>query len=255
MFFVLSKTLNYLTMPLVIICILLLLSFLLKSKIWKARLFKIALGLLWFFTNDFIANEVVRAWEIPATPFANIKKKYEYGIVLTGVGKSEMEPADRVYLGRGADRVTHTLQLYKLGIIKKILIAGGNGKLTKVQKQEADVLADVFKLIGAPDSVLVIENNSRNTHETAVEFNKRFKGTIKPEQCILVTSSFHMRRSIACFIHEGWTMDTFSTDFLSHNRKFSFDTLFIPKEEALGNWQIIIREWVGMVAYKLAGYI
>jgi uncharacterized SAM-binding protein YcdF (DUF218 family) len=256
MFFFLSKTLSYVTMPLVIICALLLLSiFLRKSSKWKSRCLKIGIGLLFFFTNDFINNEVVRWWEIPATPIASIQKKYEYGILLTGVARSEMEPDDRIYLGRGGDRVTQTLQLYRLGIIKKIVVSGGNGKLNEVKKQEADVLLDLLVIMGVPPSDILIENKSRNTHESAMEVNKLFHDQIKPEESVLITSAFHMRRSQACFAKQGWAMDGFSTDFISHKRKFTPDALFIPKEEAMGNWHILVKEWTGMVAYKLMGYI
>ncbi len=243
-------------MPLVIISLLLLLAvFLKKSSRWKSRCLKIGIGLLFFFTNDFINNEVVKWWEIPATPLSSIQKKYEYGILLTGVARSEMEPDDRIYLGRGADRVTQTLQLYKLGIIKKILVSGGNGKLKEVKRQEADVLADLLILMGIPQSDIVTENTSRNTHESAMEVNRLFHDQIKPTECVLITSAFHIRRSKACFAKQGWRMDVFSTDFISHPRKFHFDTLIVPKEEAMGNWHILVREWTGMIAYKLVGYI
>ncbi len=243
-------------MPLVIISVLLLFAiFLRKQSKWKSRCLKVGIGLFFFFTNNFVTNEVVKWWEIPATPYASMQKKYEYGILLTGVARSEMEPDDRIYLGRGGDRVMQTLQLYKLGFIKKILISGGNGKLKEVKKQEADVLADLLLLMGIPQTDILIENKSRNTHESAVEVNKLFRDQIKPEECILITSAFHMRRSRACFIKEGWNVDTFSTDFISHPRRFSPDETIIPQEEALGNWHILVREWTGMIAYKLMGYV
>ncbi len=125
MFFTLSKTLGYLTQPIVIVCLFLVASVFIKSPIWKKWFFRAGLGLLLFFSNDFIANETMALWEIKPTPFASITKQYEYGILLTGVTKSQMEPKDRVYFQRGADRVTHSMQLYKLGIIKKILVSGG----------------------------------------------------------------------------------------------------------------------------------
>jgi uncharacterized SAM-binding protein YcdF (DUF218 family) len=255
MFFILSKTLNYLAQPLTIICIFLLLSIFLKAKKWKTWCFRIFIVSLFFFSNDFICNEVVRWWEIPATPFASIEKKYEYGIVLTGVTKSEMEPDDRIYIGRGADRVTHTLQLYKLGIIKKILISGGNGKLKAIKQQEADALSELMQMLGVPSADILIENKSRNTHESAVEVDSLYRNKIDPKDCLLITSAFHMRRSKACFAKQGWDVDVFSVDFVSHKRRFTPDSLFIPKEEALGIWQILIREWIGMIAYKLGGYI
>jgi uncharacterized SAM-binding protein YcdF (DUF218 family) len=255
MFFILSKTLNYLTMPLVIICILFLLSWLLKSKKYKGLLSKIGFGLLLLFSNDFITNEVIRLWELPATPFQKIKKEYAIGILLTGVTKGNMTPDDRVYFQRGADRVTHTLQLYRLGIIKKILISGGSGSLTERRAQEADEIAEALKLMGVPDQDLIIENESRNTHESAVAIKKMLKDSMSSSECLLITSAFHMRRSRACFTKIDWPCDTFTTDFLIHERKFTPDVLFIPRVESLLIWHTMIREWVGMVAYKLSGYI
>jgi vancomycin permeability regulator SanA len=168
-FFILSKTLNYFTMLMVLICGIFLLSVILRNAKWKKRTFWIAFGFLFFFSNDFIANEVMMAWEIEATPFQNIKRRYELGIVLTGVTSGFREPADRVYFQKGADRVTHAVQLYKEGYIKKILISGGSGKLVDVVIREADELKKAFLLMGVPEADLLIENQSRNTYESAIE--------------------------------------------------------------------------------------
>lgn len=255
MFFILSKTLNYLTMPLVIVCLLLLASAITRSKRWKPRFFRIGLLLLLFFTNDFIANEVLKRWEIPATPIASINRKYDLAIILTGVTKSNMKPDDRVYFQRGADRVTHTVQLYKLGIVKKILVSGGDGNLIERGRKEADEISDALQLMGVPREDILIENQSKNTNESASAVAAMLEKSYRPDQCLLITSAFHMRRSLACFKKVGWAMDTYSTDFITHERKFTPDTLIIPRIDGLIMWNTLIKEWTGMFAYKLAGYI
>ncbi len=255
MFFFLSKTISFLTMPLFIICVLLLLSVFLRSVRWKYWLLRAGIALLLFCSNDFIVNEFMRAWEVPPTPFAEIKKHYRWGILLSGVTKSEMEPKDRVYLTQGADRVTHTFQLYKEGFIEKILVSGGSGSLVDTGKREADEIASVLVMMGAKPEDIITENNSRNTHESALEVKSLLAGQSNPGECLLITSSFHMRRSAACFRRVGWPLDTFSTNFLSHKRKFTIDVLLIPKLEALGAWHVLIKEWVGYVAYAIAGYV
>jgi uncharacterized SAM-binding protein YcdF (DUF218 family) len=255
MFFFLSKTLNYLTMPLVIICLLLLAGLMIKSAQWKRRLYKTGLVLLLFFSNDFLSNEVVRIWELPATPYAAIPRTYAVGILLTGVTKGNMTPDDRIYFQRGADRVTHSLQLYKLGIIKKIVVSGGSGMLTERTRKEADEISDALLLMGVPAQDILIENQSRNTHESAQAVKHLLEGTYTPDDCLLITSAFHMRRSRACFKKVDWPTATFSVDFLHHERKFTPDVLFVPKIEALHIWSTLIREWVGMIAYKVSGYI
>ncbi|MBS1559190.1 MAG: YdcF family protein [Bacteroidetes bacterium] len=254
MFFILSKILVYAIMPMTIICGLFVWSAFTKKQPRKTRLFYAALVLLLFFSNDFIANEMMRQWEIPFTPYSQIKKKYTYAVVLTGVTKHEPGFHDRVFFNRGADRVTHTVQLYKLGIIKKILVSGGSGRLTSLDRKEADEVEEALLLMGVKSEDILKEGLSRNTHESAVAVKKMLQGLTTPADCLLVTSSYHMRRAAACFVKAGWPVDTFTVDFLSHPRNFYFDTLFIPKTEAIGNWQMIIRELVGLLSYKLAGY-
>jgi len=255
MFFFLSKTLSYLLKPLVIITGLFVLSWTLKNPKWKKRLFITAISLLLFFSNDFIANEVMRAWEIRLTRFDDIKKKYEYGILLCGVAKIEVEPRDRVYIGAAADRVNHTLELYKRGFIRKILISGGSGRLFNVDEKEADQLSSLLQIMGVPREDILIENLSRNTHESAVEVQKMLAGITTRDQCILITSAFHMRRSIACFNKVGWSTDHFCADIWSHNRNFYPDTLIVPKTEAIAVWNLLLKEWMGYISYSLVGYI
>lgn len=255
MFFLLSKTLSYLTIPIVVISILLILGVALRNAVWRKRCLISSISLLLFMSNGFIVNEVARLWELPATPLETIQKKYEFGIVLTGVTKMNIEPYDRVYFGRGADRFTHTVQLYNAGIIQKIIISGGSGHLMNIRRQEADDLASAFQMVGVPLSDILIENKSKNTYESAQEVKRLFGDQLQSGNALLITSAYHMRRSRACFAKAGLEIDTFSTDFISQERRFTPDALIIPSAEALVTWQTLIHEWMGMIAYKVAGYI
>lgn len=210
--------------------------------------------MLLFFSNEFIANELMLAWELPATPYQSIQKKYEWGILLSGVAKAEMKPDDRVYFHRGADRVVHTVQLYKLGLIKKVLVSGGSGRLLDIGEKESNDLAEAMILMGVDPKDIVIENESRNTHESAVAV-KMILEHIQPSECLLITSGYHMRRSLGCFRKVNLPIDSFSADFLSHPRSYTFDTLLIPKIDAMLIWQHLIKETVGYLSYKVVGYI
>ncbi|MCU0419089.1 MAG: YdcF family protein [Cyclobacteriaceae bacterium] len=235
-----------------IVALVLISSFFIRR--WR-RALRVAAGvLLYFFCNDFIANEVMTAWEVEETPWSTMNKTYEWGIVLTGVTRLDTEPRDRVHFARGADRVVHTVQLYKKGIIKNVLISGGSGRLIRNEVREADELYEVFVLLGVDSAHLRVENESRNTAESARAVPHLLPG-VTPRDCLLITSAFHMRRSLACFAKQGWPMDAFSTDKRTHRRLFKPDVLFIPSYEAIGLWQSLLKEWTGMLAYKLAGYI
>jgi uncharacterized SAM-binding protein YcdF (DUF218 family) len=256
MFFVLSKTLGYLAQPFTVICVLLIVSVLIKNSKWKKWTFWFAFTLLIVFSNDFIANEVMQAWEVKTKPF-NTMRKYKLAIVLTGATQADLEPNDRVYFHKGVDRVVHTVQLYKLGLIEKILISGGTGRLvTSKDAPEADKFKSAMMLMGVPEDVIMIENETRNTAESAIEVQKLLQQlNYNADDCLLVTSAFHMRRSLACYRKVGLNIESFTTDFYSHQRNFYPDSLFIPKLDAIIIWHKLTKEWAGLLAYKFAGYI
>jgi uncharacterized SAM-binding protein YcdF (DUF218 family) len=256
MFFFLSKILGYFTQPFTVICFVLIASVIVRNVKWKKRLFWTGFISLLFFSNEFISNEVMQAWELKATPYSDIKKQYELGIVLTGSTIPGLTPNDRVYFHRGADRVTHTVQLYKLGHIKKILISGGIGAIIERDEPEANKFRKVMVMMGVPDSLIVIESKTRNTGESAVAVKAMLDSmNVKDDDCLLITSAFHMRRSLACYRKQGLMMNSFTTDFYSYDTPYYPDAFIVPQVDALLRWNKLFKEWIGIVAYKFAGYI
>jgi uncharacterized SAM-binding protein YcdF (DUF218 family) len=253
MFFILSKTLYYITMPIVWITFILLFALITKNQKRRKRSLLIAFVLLLFFSNGFIINEFFTLWEKDAISIAQTKN-YEWGIVLTGVTNTEKSSEGRVWFDKGADRVLHTVQLYKLGKIKKILITGGSGHLVSKKDAEANQLKEVFLYCGIPNADIVLENKSRNTHENALFTKQKIDSIGIKEKSLLITSAFHMRRSLGCFEKEGVNVDEFPVDYYTHDRKYSPDALIIPSEKAMYKWSILIHEVLGYVMYKLVGY-
>jgi uncharacterized SAM-binding protein YcdF (DUF218 family) len=256
MFFFFSKILGYFAQPFTVICFLLIGSVIVRNAKWKKRLFWTAFIAILFFSNEFIANEAMQAWEIEATPFSEIKKQYEFAIVLTGSTISGLTPKDRVYFHRGADRVTHTVQLYKLGLVRKILISGGVGTIIEHDEPEANKFKKAMVMMGIPDSSILIENQTRNTAESAAAIKPMLDSIhVKASDCVLVTSAFHMRRSLACYHKQGLMVGSFTTDFYSYDSPYYIDAFIIPQVDAMMKWNRLCKEWIGIVAYKFAGYI
>ncbi len=253
MFFVLSKTAFYLLMPMTWIVGLLVFATVTKNEKWRKLSLKTVLILLLVFGNNFLVNYAINWWEIPATPIARLPQRYDVAVILTGVTDTERKPNDRVYFHKGADRVLHPLQLFKMGWVKHILISGGSGNLIGSKESEAEEIAYILKIAGVPDSCITLENKSRNTHENASFSGNILKKKFPRKSYLLVTSAFHMRRAEACFRQAGVPVTVFSTDFYSHPPKFTPDQFF-PTEGALGKWSTIWHEWIGYITYRLMGY-
>lgn len=255
MFFILSKTIDFLAMPFTWVIGLVVAAALIRNLKWKQRLLWTAVALLIFFSNTFVSNEVMRAWEVSTVPYDEMKP-HALGIVLTGATMPNRFPDDRVYFAKGADRVTHTVQLYKLGLLSRILISGGSGRLVTEEEPEANKFKKAMVMMGVPDSVIMLENLTRNTFESAVAVKPMLDSLhITGEDCLLITSAFHMRRSLACYRKAGLDIQPFTTDFYANPRSLYPDALFIPRMDAFVIWQKLMKEWVGLLAYKAAGYI
>jgi len=142
-----------------------------------------------------------------------------------------------------------------MGLIRSIIVSGGSGRLIDTGFREADELASFLMMSGVPTEDIIIENRSRNTHDSALEVAALLQKTIGPARLLLITSGYHLRRASGCFKKVGVPVDLFSTNPLASDDYTTLDMFIIPKVEAMGIWQALFKEWAGMAAYKIAGYI
>jgi len=256
MFFVLSKILGYFIKPFNLILISLVLSFFIKSEKWKKRFKWIALILFLVFSNGIILNECLMLWEKPAISISDLDDDYEVAVVLGGTTDVDREPNDRLFFHKGADRVTHALNLYHTGKVKKILFTGGNARLFENPDRDNSPIYDFYVMCGVSPEDILIESSSRNTRENAFFVKDMVSKNAKSGKVILITSAFHMRRAEGCFRKVGIDVTGFSTDFSTALPKdrFGFDGL-LPSASVLDSWNFLIKEWIGYTVYWIVGYI
>jgi uncharacterized SAM-binding protein YcdF (DUF218 family) len=226
-----------------------------KGK-WKRSFLVVALFLSYTFTNMYLADRLMYWWEDPVSSFEDLNQ-YELGVVLTGLALTDRQPADRVYFARGADRITLAHRLYTDGIIKKILVTGGTGRINdEFVYPEANALYMYLRQVGVPDEDIILETEARNTYENAVFAAEIIQNRFREKPVLLITSAFHMRRARACFEKQELEFDTFAGDFYARGRrKYGLSDFVVPQQEALMLWTKLFKEWIGMIAYKAAGYI
>lgn len=254
MFFVLSKVLAIFVRPITWIIVLLLWAHFSKKPKRKKSFFIAAVVLLIFFSNQYISNRVMLWWEPAPVPIATMDT-YDVGIVFSGVTKGGKSPRDRVYFNRGADRITHTLQLYREGKIKNILVSGGLGFQQVSGSVAAERLRNFLLMAGVPDSVIVVEPDAVNTYENAVKASKILNEQFPDQKYLLITSAFHMKRSSMCLRKQGVEFDEFPAGFRSNRSTMNFDDLLIPTAESIERWEKIAKELAGIVTYKVMGYL
>ncbi|MEN0046977.1 MAG: YdcF family protein [Bacteroidota bacterium] len=255
MFFLFSKILNFLINPLVWILAAMIYALWTKKASRRKKGLWIATGLFLFFSNEFLSNQLLHWWEKDTITADQIQQgEYDVAIILGGYGDAYAIPDDRFNFAKSANRFTQTYELYRAGKIKRILLTGGKSDIWQSNESESILARDLLLRLGVPDSTIILEPNARNTRENAL-FTKEILDSIKYENCLLVTSAFHMKRAKACYDKVSLTYTPYAVDYRARRSPKSLKYYLVPDGSSFGVWQMLIKEWMGYVVYRFAGYV
>ncbi|WP_428664995.1 YdcF family protein [Runella sp.] len=254
MFYILSKTIDVFLMPLTMVCMAFLYAILTKNRARSRKVLISTLVGLYLVSNPILVNELLKWWELKPL---DRESTYEVGVVLTGgIIKSYHRPSKYIWFSKSGDRALQAFELYKRGRIKKIIISGGEGSLrgSKVNNSENEGIRQYLIDSGVAAADIIQDSLSLNTRQNAINTAKILKEQFKTNKCVVITSAFHMRRSIGCFNKEGITVVPWPGHYLQENSILWFDKLF-PSEDALAYFYLVWHEMIGYVVYKMVGYI
>lgn len=250
--FVLLKLLLPLFRPLVWIMAAFLLGLLTRNARRKRLAFRVAFGLLLFFTNPFIITRLLYAYETSPVQLAP-SQKFTTGILLGGL--VSYSPGDNTgYFNNVSDRFIQTALLYKKGHINNIIVAAGNGYITQNNFREADFIKAHLVQLGIPAGKIYTDALSRNTLENAVNAKRLSNSARVTGPYLLISSALHLPRAAMAFRKAGINPALYPCDFLgrSSGNNFLEDTL-LPSSLALSRWESLIKEWVGTAVYSITG--
>jgi len=226
-----------------------------KSK--RKKIFTGAgLLIILIFGNSFILDEVVRQYEIEAI-ILDDTNHYEYGIVLSGMTRWDSQ-LKRVNFHGNVGRLLQALPLHENGIVDSLIFSGGDGSAFQSDIKEAVALVNYLNSINYNTTKIILEPNSKNTHENALFTVKTLEKqgvNLRSKNVLLITSALHMKRSLACFEKEGISCTPYVTSRIAGPRKYVFDHLFIPNSEAMHGWKALLHELIGFAIYSLMSYI
>lgn len=155
-----------------------------------------------------------------------------------------------------ADRLWEAVRLWRNGTIEKILITGDGTSIVQPDGTSTEKLfLQYMEEMGIPQKVFILEKQALNTRQNTLftaEILK--KENIKGEECLLITSATHMKRSLACFKKTGIHPDYFPVNTYDTPKIINHRT-FYPQWEAAIEWQELMNEWIGDRVYQIMGYI
>jgi uncharacterized SAM-binding protein YcdF (DUF218 family) len=174
-------------------------------------------------------------------------------IVLGGVEDA------RVATGRGthamneaAERLTETVALARRFPDARIVFTGGATEILRAPTIGADAAGNVLKDFGLDrDGRLMLERKARNTWENAV-YSKALVSPEPGERWLLVTSAWHMPRSMGIFRKAGFAVEPWPVDYRTAGPDDAW-RLFDAPSEGLRRLETAVHEWIGLAAYWLLG--
>jgi uncharacterized SAM-binding protein YcdF (DUF218 family) len=175
-------------------------------------------------------------------------------VVLGGAIDPDLSAAvGRPVLGRSGDRMVAAAELAHRYPKARVIFSGGNANLISDDSaKEADYALSMLEDLGVAKARLAADRVSRNTAENA-EFVKAIASPKEGERWLLVTSAFHMPRSIGLFRKVGFKVEAYPVDWrTSKSDALSFFSVTIG---GLERTDVAIREWIGLAAYWLTGKI
>jgi uncharacterized SAM-binding protein YcdF (DUF218 family) len=255
MFFAASKILGFFLHPSNAIAVLCALGALLLLSRWRragGRILLLGIALLLLAGYSPLGNVLLLTLSERYPPWQSDGRSPDGIVVLGGAIDSEVTAARRsLELDNSAERILAMLQLARRFPAAKILFSGGSGNLIQNSVPEAPIAGQLLQDFGVSPERIVLEGQSRTTAENAT-FAYRLAAPKPGERWLLVTSAFHMPRSIAAFRAAGFEVEAYPVDWRTRGWRdalLPFDRL----SSGLARTDVAIHEYSGLFAYWLSG--
>ena len=257
MFFILSKTLGVLPLPtnfLIAIGFVGTILLLTRFARFGRKLVTASVLLLLICGLSPLGNLLLYPLEQRFPPWDSGRSAPDGIIVLGASIEPDLSVAHGTPVVRSApDRILAAAALAYRYPDARIVFSGGSANLISNDAKEADFAGAIFESLGVARSRLIMERASRNTQENAA-FTRALVAPKDGERWLLVTSAFHMPRSVGLFRKAGFAVEPYPVDWRVGGRGdlLAFSNVAL---DGLGRTDIAVREWMGLIAYRATGKI
>lgn len=254
----LFKLLNIAMEPTLLIVLLLIITlFLLRRGNRRSAVIMIAIALLYIITVGCgflgkLTTKYLQSAYIDKTEASDTRVPEVIVILGGGITTFEDKEVSNII---SFSRLTSAFQLYfrskKAERPAKILVSGlHNGKNRGAS--EAALFRDALIKMGVPTADIILEDGSRNTYENVVNTSGMLK-KLNASQVYLVTSGFHIKRSLMMFQSFGINCVPYPSDYIdtviSLPNDYNNAMTSLTLHEIVGIWQFILYEWLGLNAH------
>ena len=180
-----------------------------------------------------------------------LPKKVDGIIVLGGAEIPKVtQLRGQISLTDSVERLTNFVSLARKYSDAKFVYAGGQGAVTVQEYKSATTARLFFEQMGLDTSRVIFDSQSRNTQEN-VENALQIVQPKKGEQWVLITSAWHMPRSVGIFRKLNWQVIPYPVDFKKPGKLEM--KIKMPRFSTIGSISKVVYEWIGLFYYWLMG--
>jgi uncharacterized SAM-binding protein YcdF (DUF218 family) len=206
-------------------------------------LMALAVAWMWLCSSPAFALWLNRGLEGRYPPASASSYPKVDAIVVLGGGR--LPPDDIDWDAEGVDhrptRLGFGLELFQKSRADILLLSGAGESLE---------MAERLREQGVPTNALITENASTNTYQNAL-YSARLLKQHKLQRILLVTTSRHMPRAVACFTRQGLTVIAAPVPHRERSRRLNAS--WWPKRGAFYLTIYSLRENVALWIYRLLG--
>ena len=133
----------------------------------------------------------------------------------------------------------------------KIVYAGGGSEFTPDTTPEATLVENTISHLGLEPDRVIYERRSLNTFQNAL-YAKMLAKPRPGERWLVVTSAFHMPRTMGVFRTAGFAVVPYPVDYRTAGAA-SLVGPFAFVGEGLRRTDVAAKEWIGLVTYYVSG--
>ena len=155
-----------------------------------------------------------------------------------------------IHLNGNVERLIASIELINRYPKAEIIFSGGPAYVFNKKIIQADLAKEFFSKLGIDTHKIIFESKSRNTYDN-IFFSRIIADPQLGEKWIVITSAFHMKRTLNIADKLKWNLIPYAVDF-KQTKTFSW----MPSINFLKNisiFQSAIHEWLGLIVYYLTG--
>jgi uncharacterized SAM-binding protein YcdF (DUF218 family) len=196
----------------------------------------------WFANWTTKAVEGAYVWSPPtAAP------KVDAVVVLSGMLTSRLLDQQTHWEWGDADRFWGGVELWQAQRAPILVFTGGHLPWSMSTETEGQALKSWAVRLGLPEDKVLVSGHAMNTADESHQVRQLLP---KANRIVLVTSAFHMPRSVALFERQGFQVHPWPVDFhQSDDRLTPMD--FVPNARDLERTSRMWREVLGRWYYRL----